>query len=223
MGPPLRLLAIGESTVCGVGVERGDMTVTAETARALSRRTGRPVRWQALGLSGATAREGMAKLLPRVAPEPADLLIVAFGVKDTLMYRPPRAFADDVAALVDALRQRVGDAPAVIAGVAPVDLCPALPRPLRTILGWRARALQAAVEDLPRRLARVVVERITIAIGPELFAVDGFHPNEQAHKLWAAELAALALPLVERYSPWRKQAHQVTGDALRELAPSAQV
>jgi hypothetical protein len=42
--------------------------------------TGRPAAWRACGLSGATVRDALQRLVPRVAPEPADLLIVAFGV-----------------------------------------------------------------------------------------------------------------------------------------------
>ena len=69
-GAPIRVLAIGESTICGIGVARGDETVTAATARALARSTGRPVAWRAHGLSGATARDGLGRLLPHIAPEP---------------------------------------------------------------------------------------------------------------------------------------------------------
>jgi lysophospholipase L1-like esterase len=194
-GKSIRLLAIGESTVCGIGVACGDEAVAATTARALARRTGRPVAWRAEGLSGATVRDARKQLLPRIAPEPADLLVVAFGVNDATAYRSPATFADDLAELVIALRSRVGDAPVVVGGVAPLDHFPALPWPLRHILGWRSAALQAAADRLTERLPRVVVERIP-ALEPDLFACDGFHPNRRAHAIWGEEIAALALPLV---------------------------
>ena len=92
VGKPIRLLAIGELTVCGVGLASGDETVAATTARALTRMTGRPTRWRAEGLSGATVRDARKQLLHRVAPEPADLLIVAFGVNDATAYRSPATF-----------------------------------------------------------------------------------------------------------------------------------
>ena len=195
-GAPIRVLAIGESTICGIGVSRGDETVTAATARALARSTGRPVDWRAHGLSGATARDGLERLLPRIAPEPADLLIVAFCVNDVTAYRSPAAFADDLAAIVTAARRRVGDAAAVIGGVAPLGSFPALPWPLRSILGWRSAALRAAADRLAERVPKVVVERFSTPFEPALFASDGFHPNSQAHQLWGEKIAALALPLV---------------------------
>jgi lysophospholipase L1-like esterase len=195
-GAPIRVLAVGESTVAGVGLTHGDETVAATTARALARQTRRPVAWRGHGLSGATVSDAAQRLLPGIAAEPADLLIIAFGVNDTIAYRPPSAFADDLAALVTALRARIGEAAVVITGVAPLACFPALPRPLRTILNWRSAALQEAAEGLSGRLPRLVVERFSEPLWPHLFADDGFHPNVAAHVLWGEEIASLALPLL---------------------------
>ena len=194
-GQLIRLLAIGESTVSGVGLASGEESVAATTARALARLTGRPIAWRAEGLSGATVRDARTQLLPGISPEPADLIVVAFGVNDATAYRSPATFADDLADLVMAARERVGDAAVVVGGVAPLNCFPALPWPLREILGWRSVALQAAADRLTDRLPRVVVERIP-TLEPDLFACDGFHPNQRAHTIWGEEIAALALPLI---------------------------
>jgi lysophospholipase L1-like esterase len=190
------VLAIGESSISGVGLCCSAQSMTAVTARTLARRTGRPASWRVHGFSGATARQAMKQLMPRIAREPADLVIIAFGVNDATSYRSPSAFADDLAALVAAARQRVGEAAVVIAGVAPLTSFPALPWPLRPILGWRTAALQAAADRLAARLPKLAVERFAAPPGPELFAQDGFHPNPRAHALWGERIAALALPLV---------------------------
>jgi lysophospholipase L1-like esterase len=195
--PSIRILAIGESTIAGVGLRHGNETVAARTAHFLSAKTHRAVVWRAVGLSGATASDGLRRLLPRIGHEPADLVIIAFSVNDVINYRSPAAFADDMAALITATRMRVGDAAVVIAGIAPIFSFPALPWPLRTILGWRSAALQLAANRLERDLPRVVVERFAAPMAPDLFAEDGFHPNVQAHELWGEEIAALALPLLE--------------------------
>jgi len=85
--------------------------------------------------------------------------------------------------------------------VATLAFFPGLPLPLRTILGWRCAALQAAAEQLSTRLPRLVVERFSARFVPELFACDGFHPNARAHALWGEEVAALALPLLRDTEP----------------------
>jgi lysophospholipase L1-like esterase len=215
-GTTIRILAIGESTVAGAGLAHGDETVTAATARALARHTRRPVAWQGHGLSGATVGEATQRLLPGIAAETADLVIIAFGVNDTIAYRPPAAFAADLAALVTAVRSRVGEAAVVITGVAPLSCFPALPWPLRTILNWRSAALQDAAEGLAARLPRLVVERFSEPLGPHLFAVDGFHPDMAAHALWGDEIADLALPLLadrDRRTPLAAIRHSSRSDA----------
>jgi lysophospholipase L1-like esterase len=196
VGDPIRVLAIGESTVSGIGLARGDETIAATTARALAQLTGRRAAWRAHGLGGATAREGLSRILPRIPPQPVDLLVIAFCVNDLAAYRSPARFADDLAAIVTAARDRVGDAAVVIAGVAPIAAFPALPWPLGSILGWRAAAMQAAAEGLAQRLPKLVVERITTPLTRDLFAADGFHPNPKAHAIWGENIAALALPLL---------------------------
>ena len=112
-GRPIRVLAIGESSISGVGISRGDESVTAMAARELARRTGRRVVWRAYGLSGATARQALEQLLPSIAVEPVDLVFVAFGVNDATGYRSPAAYSNDLAALITAIRDRVGEAAVV--------------------------------------------------------------------------------------------------------------
>jgi lysophospholipase L1-like esterase len=202
-GPLIRVLAIGESSVSGVGLANGEEAVAAATARSLFRITNRPVAWRANGLSGATVREALEGLVPSISSEPADLLIVAFGVNDATAYRLPAGFADDLEKLVRAARQRVGEAVVVIARVAPLSSFPALQWPLRSVLGWRSQALQAAAQRLTWRLPRLLVERFSARLDRDLFASDGFHPNAKAHAIWGEEIAALALPFLEHPSERR--------------------
>ena len=195
----LRIFAIDDSSVSGIGVARGDETVCATTARALARLTRRPVAWRSTGLSGATAKMAMDELVPFLTAEPADLVIVAFGVNDAMAYRSPAGFANDLAALVKAVRRQVGEAAVVIGGVATLAFFPGLPLPLRTILGWRCAALQAAAEQLSTRLPRLVVERFSARFVPELFACDGFHPNARAHALWGGGGRCTGAAVVARH------------------------
>jgi hypothetical protein len=76
-----------------------------------------------------------------------------------------------------------------------------LPWPLRSILGWRAAAVQAAAEKLIQRLPKLVVERFSAPLSHDLFASEtGSTPNPRAHSLWAEQIAALALPLIAESS-----------------------
>ncbi len=195
-GEPLRLVVLGESTVAGVGAAAHDRALSGCVASSLARATGRPVRWRAFGRSGASAREAM-ELVSLVGSEPADAVVIALGVNDTLRFRPPGAWAADVTRLVDAVRARVGTAPVVLAGVPPMHAFPALPQPLRAVLGARARRLDAALARLPARLP--AVRHVPMRLGPaaHLFCADGFHSSEAGYAIWGERLGEELAEMVE--------------------------
>lgn len=189
--PPLRLLAIGESTVAGVGAANHEEALTGQLAWRMANLTGRSVAWLACGLSGASVSAARTILLPRVAPAPADLLLLAFGVNDVLDHTGPARYARDLQALIEALRERVGNAPALIAAAPPMARFPSLPRPLNAYLGARAALLNAATRKLAIEHAAQVAPLVRIE--PALFAADGFHPSAAGYAVWAESLARAAL------------------------------
>lgn len=189
--PPLRLLAIGESTVAGVGAANHEEALTGQLAWQMAKLTGRSVAWLACGLSGASVSTARTILLPRVAPAPADLLLLAFGVNDVLDHTGPARYAKDLQALIEALRERVGNAPALIAAAPPMGRFPSLPRPLNAYLGARAALLNAATRKLAIEHAAQVAPLVRIE--PALFAADGFHPSAAGYAVWAESLARAAL------------------------------
>lgn len=186
--PALRLLVIGESTVAGIGAATHQTALTGHTAAALARRTGRAVRWRAAGRSGANAREvtGLVDALPA---EAADAVVISLGVNDTLRFRPPALWARDVERLIAAVRARVGPAPVLLSPVPPMHSFPALPQPLRSVLGARARLLDAALARLPARLSAVRHVPMWVDPAPHLFCPDGFHPSEAGYQAIGGRLA----------------------------------
>ena len=189
--PPLRLLVFGESTVAGVGAANHEQALTGQLASQVAGLTGRSVAWLACGLSGASVSKAGTILLPRIAPEPVDLLLLVFGVNDVLEHTRPARYARDLQALIGALRARVGNAPALIAAAPPMASFPSLPRPLNTYLGARAALLNGAIRKLP--IERTALVAALDRIEPELFATDGFHPSPAGYAVWSASLAQAAL------------------------------
>lgn len=197
-GARLRLLVLGESTVAGCGIATQDEALAAHTARALAARLGRTVEWTAVGRIGVTARQTARDLEALVAEAPrADLLVVALGVNDVMRQTSAAAYARDLGAVVGMARRHHGPVPAVIAGVPPVGSFPALPQPLRAVLGLRARWIDRAAAGLARRDPRAA--HVPMRIRGDLrhlFAADGFHPSSAGDAVWAAALAEAAAPLM---------------------------
>ncbi len=194
----LRLLVLGESTVAGCGIATQDDAIAAHAARVHSQRLRRTVEWTAVGRIGVTARQAARDLEAPVAAAPrADLLVVALGVNDVMRQTPGGAYARDLAAVLGMVRRHHGPLPAVIAGVPPVGSFPALPQPLRALLGLRARWLDRAAARLARTDGHAAhVPMRMPGLARHLFAADGFHPSAAGDAVWAEALGAAAVPLV---------------------------
>ena len=192
-GRPLRLAVLGESTVDGVGALTHTEALTGRLAEALAR-DGRAVAWQAVGRTGANARVVREELLPRL--EPADLVVIALGVNDTIELHSATRYRRDLLDLIVSLRRRVGRIPVVLAGVPPMGRFPALPRPLRDVLGARSAILDAAAVRLALLPGVVHVPMPPAMLDPATFAEDRFHPGPEGYQRWAEQLADVSAQLL---------------------------
>ena len=194
-GPAFRVVVIGESTAVGVGASRHAEALPGYLAEALRDRTRRSVAWSVSGESGATVRRVASGLVPPPDGAPADLVVLTVGINDLIRRRPPRRWAADMTALIALLRGRYADATLVVAGMPPVHRFPAIPQPLRLVLGARARTMDRITEEAARTGGAVHAPMDeAMARDRRLFASDGFHPSPDGYRAWAEDLATAAVP-----------------------------
>ena len=199
-GPdPLRLVVVGESTAMGVGVPAHAVGLVGHTARALGRAMRRPVHWRVIGRGGATGRALLKEFIATAPPLDADVFVVILGVNDTLGFSSPAQWIGSLDAILESLRRRSRGAPIVLAAVPPMQHFPALPSPLRQVLGFRAYVLDraaiawAGARDAVAHVPHAYAEHAEI---PEIFCSDGFHPSSLGYERWGAALAAAAAALL---------------------------
>jgi lysophospholipase L1-like esterase len=197
----LTIYLVGESTVAGVGARSHEHGLSGQLARRLAEALSRPVRWEALGLTGARARdclEGQVELelVPRMRARPSDLIVVVLGVNDTTKLTSRASWRRAIRDIVSRCRRETS-CPIVFTGVPPVHRFTALAWPLRSVVGARARLLD---DDL-RRIAEAAAGCHHLAINVDLkgddLAADGFHPSERGYARWADELALQAARALE--------------------------
>lgn len=190
-GTRLELLAIGESPVAGVGVEHQQQAITAQLAQQLARQRGQAVHWTAFGKNGATVGEAMREMLPQLPRHKVDVVLIAFGVNDSTAFCSSARYRRDLGALFSAVQQQLTPDLLIVAGVPPLHLFPALPQPLRQVLGLKASSLSAVaralVADTPDAIFVPVQSN---ARDRSLMAIDGYHPSASGALLWAEQLAA---------------------------------
>lgn len=198
-GPRLSLLVTGESTAVGVGVDTHEEGLAARIAGHLADGTGREVGWRVDGRNGARTRADGAhawRRLPRPSGE-HDVLIVVLGVNDTLGLTPPRHWRTQMHRLVEeATRCLRPGGLVIVAGIPRIDTFPALPQPLRAVLGAHGRVLDAATRDLIADAPGAVHVSTPPMVDDVDLCADGFHPSAHGYARWARRLHE------EAVAPW---------------------
>lgn len=193
-GKPVYLLVLGESTAAGVGAADHREGLAGQVAASLGAATGRPVRWRVAARNGVTAAATHHELLEPGSHFMADVAVIALGVNDTLRLHAPGRWTRDLRALIEYLRVRCGPVPVVLAAVPPIGRFPALPQPLRGVLGLRATVLDRAAVRLAGEMD--AVRHVPLALEPgsveHFFCADRFHPSPQGYAVWGAELGRAA-------------------------------
>lgn len=181
-GPRLRLLVLGDSAAAGVGAAHQDEALCGQLVRELSPHF--DLHWRLLACTGDRTRD----TLRRLRAEPGlrcDLVLTSLGVNDVTALSSGRAFLAAQRELLDHLRQHGGARRILVSGLPPMGAFPALPQPLRALLGAHARRLDAALADW--LATRPDAEHLPFGALPDatMMASDGFHPGPPIYALWA--------------------------------------
>lgn len=201
--PRWRLLVLGDSSGAGVGVAHQRQALALPLAEALARRLGAPVGWQLVATTGHTTADAL-QALRHATLQPADLLVTALGVNDTVGQVSARRWLAQLDELVALATERAGVRLTLHSGLPPMHRFPLLPQPLRAVLGADARRLDQALQaHLVGRADRlhVPLPEVAGALHEGWVAEDGFHPGPRGYRVWAAQLAEAAVPRLAATRP----------------------
>lgn len=204
-GKNLNLLAIGESTVAGVGAKNHREALTGQFSRHLSRETGRTVRWHALGKSGITVRRTLRELVPIIPAKKFEVIVVALGGNDVFTLTSPQNFRRDMSRLLEILRERNPSATIFLANVPMVRDFLAMPHPLKYVLTELAKLHHFNQIDLVARFENVFYFDDVEKVDEDFFS-DGIHPSAVGYDLWSeAMVKSFLRKSSENFSPDEKK------------------
>ena len=183
----INLLAIGESTVAGVGASNHAEALGGQLAKFLSLATGKSVRWHVLGESGVTARETLQRLAPHLPEDKMDFVVVALGGNDTFKVSSPNRWRGDMTRLISVIESKYPNAKILLANTPRVIDFPVLPKSLKFVL-WRiSRLHHENAKNLERATENVFYFDEAERVDDEFFS-DGVHPSAQGYAMWAEAL-----------------------------------
>lgn len=191
---PVRISVLGDSSMTGPGLERGEQIWVAQLAHLLP--------WSVTLTShakgGSRVRDVSEHQVDRALEDSPDLFVVSIGANDAMHATPIRTFQRHLEQVLDRLSST---APVVTLGIGDLSLIPRLPRTFRPVVAHRSAAVDrthkivsADREDVVRVPVGKLSDPHFRRAGEHLFAGDLFHPNHRGHSLWAE----LFLPYVHR-------------------------
>lgn len=183
----INFLAIGESTIAGVGAKNHDEAMTGQFARHLSKQTGKTVNWHALGVSGITVHRTLHELVPKIPDVQFDVVLIGLGGNDVFQLSTPQKWRNGMKELIGIFRQKFPDAKIYLANVPMVRDFIALPNPTRYVLSRVAKLQQLNTLDFVADYENVHYYLPQGKFLPEHFS-DGIHPSAQGYDLWAEEM-----------------------------------
>jgi lysophospholipase L1-like esterase len=224
MKAPLALLIAGDSAAAGVGVSTQEQALSGWLINSLSENF--CVNWELKAKTGVNSTD-LLSMLQRAKPnlDPTyyanstslstitsthsfdtplpcrsfDVAVISIGVNDVTGFTSWRRWRSNVTQIIEILKARYQCRLVVFTALPPMHEFPALPQPLRWVLGQRAKYLNTALLKLVNKYHGVNV--LTLTLNPigndqsdntlKYMAEDGFHPQVAGYQLWSNAVVKL--------------------------------
>lgn len=196
----IRMLAIGESTIAGVGVQTHQEGFTGALADTLSQQLNADIIWKVYARSGYTAKKIIQKIIPKITETKIDLLIIGIGGNDAFTLNNPERWKKETKELIINLKEKYPNAPIVFCSMPPIKEFPAFTSLIKATIGNLVQILGEELVEVIKEFDNVYYQNdvITINSWNKKFGLDytashyfsdGVHPSKFAFQIWAKYLA----------------------------------
>lgn len=178
----LTLVGIGDSVIAGVGVNSQKNALIAQTATCFAKQYLAETNWLALGKNGANSTDIYKTITQQLPDHHVDIFVLSIGVNDVTTLTSLKRWQKNLSAIIKQLNAHSSKAIITFIGVPAMETFPALPGPLKFMLGYRAKRLDLLAQQIFAEQENCI--HLKLAIKPDVndIALDGFHPSEQACK-----------------------------------------
>ncbi|AXT40853.1 SGNH/GDSL hydrolase family protein [Alteromonas sp. BL110] len=189
--PPTNLLVVGDSAAAGVGALTQESALTGLLYASLSQIG--PARVSLHAKTGFKS-EDVLSLLRDLPSENFSSALISIGVNDVTKFVSLKRWQQNIDAISALLIDKFGCERIVFTALPPIHCFPALPQPLRALLGWRALLLNQALVKSVTACSNAEILYVTalnvrgtvVDIQQSgLMAEDGFHPSSKGYEMWA--------------------------------------
>ncbi|APD86524.1 hypothetical protein BM527_10730 [Alteromonas sp. Mex14] len=189
--PKINVLVIGDSAAAGVGAATQEGALSGLIYSSLSQHG--PTRVLLHAKTGYKS-EDVLRLLQELPKQHFSTTLISIGVNDVTKFVSLKRWQHNISAIESLLSQKFGCQNILFTALPPIHAFPALPQPLRSLLGFRALLLNKVMEERIANCPNSEVLHITaLKLGGSakevkesgLMAEDGFHPSSKGYDIWA--------------------------------------
>lgn len=195
----IRILIIGESTMAGVGILKHSNGFAGTLAKELSEKLKVNIHWKVYAKRGFTVKQLIKYIIPDIAEDNFDLIVIGVGGNDTFELRNPSKWRNNINDLILSLRFRFKDALVVFLNMPPIKDFPAFSSLLKISLGNLVELLGKVLHDVVSSKKGVYfnnklidmenwMDEYDVVNKNKLFS-DGVHPSEIAYQAWAKDFS----------------------------------
>lgn len=193
----ISLLIAGDSAAAGVGASHQSYALSGRLLSGLSRNY--EVSWRVCAKTGHKSADLIDNLTALDASN-IDVAIISIGVNDVTGFTSMSQWRRNIELIIDKLLTHHQCRLIVFTALPPMHLFPALPQPLRWVLGQRARRLNELLVNRADKYSRVRVlspSLIPSDNANHFIAEDGFHPSEAGYAHWGEAAVKLVTEEVD--------------------------
>lgn len=183
-GATLRLLILGDSAAAGVGVSQQSEALSGQLMNQLS--ADYHLTWQLWAKNGQGSNE-IIHLLKQQKQKTYDVVLISIGVNDVTGGLSLKKWLSQSNQIVELLKTKFLAQHIIFTALPPMHLFPALPQPLRWVLGFRAKQFNLALKEITENITYCQYLSIDAPKHKDYIATDGFHPSSKTYTLWATE------------------------------------
>lgn len=196
----LKILAIGESTIAGVGVDFHENGFIGALAQEIASTKDISILWRVYAKSGYTAKMVRRKIIPEIEETNADAIVIGLGANDAFMLNSPEVWIYQINLLIKTLKRKFPKTPIYFTNMPPIKEFPAFKNVIKFVVG-------NLVEILGTRLHRRVQKKTNVFYNNEVitltswktkynltgnenvFFSDGVYPSKLTYKTWGKDMA----------------------------------
>jgi lysophospholipase L1-like esterase len=200
----LKILAIGESTIAGIGVDFHENGFIGSLAKEISAKTNHSILWKVYAKSGYTAKKVRKRLVPKIVDSTADIIVIGLGGNDAFKLNSPDVWIFQINLLIKDLKRKFPKTPIYFTNMPPIKEFPAFTSTIKFVIGNLVEILGKRLYRKTRNMENVhynkeVVDletwrkRYNLEGDISAFFSDGVHPSKLTYQVWGKDMATFIM------------------------------